>query len=110
MGVTYPNHTVTVYRNRQVGNSNRFSMSATFTPYAADIQPAGAERQQLAPDRYGAVYTAFVDSNDQVREGDQIRDENGKIYGVRAVQKWDGGGGFADLDCLELTVIALDAN
>lgn len=107
--VTFPNHTVTVYRNRRIGSSNRYSMSATFTPYSADIQPASMEKQQLAPGRYGAVFSAYVDSTDSVKEGDQVHDENGKVYSVRAVQSWEGGGGFADLDHLELTLIAEDA-
>jgi hypothetical protein len=107
--VTYANHTITVYRNRQIGSANRFSMSATFTAYSADIQPAAAERQALVPDRYGAVFSAWVDSTDEIQEGDEVHDEAGKVYSVRAVQKWQAGGGFADLDHLELTLIAQDA-
>ncbi len=110
MSISYQNHSITVYRNRRINTTNRFAMSATFTPYAADIQPAAADRQQLAPERYGAVFSAFVDSSDDIKEGDQVHDDSGKVYSVRGVQKWDGGGGFADLDHLELTLIALDAN
>lgn len=109
MTVTYQNHTITIYRNRQKANTNRFTMSATFTVYGADIQPSSPLRQQLAPDRYGAVYDGFVDSSIDIKEGDQVYDDNGKVYSVRGVETWTGGGGFADLDHIFLTLIALDA-
>lgn len=109
MTLFYPNHTITIYRNRRQGSTNLYGMSATFTPYQADIQPASAQRQQLAPDRWGAVFSAFVDSSDDIQEGDQIHTEDGKVYSVRGVQTWEGGGGFAELDHLELVLVALDA-
>lgn len=109
MTLFFPNHSITIYRNRQIGASNRFSMSATYTVYSADIQPTSADRQQLAPERWGAVFTAFVDSSDDIREGDQIKTEDGKLYSVRGKKVWEGGGGFAELDHLELVLVALDS-
>lgn len=109
MTVDFPNHQISIYRNRQINGTNRFTMSATFTPYNADIQPGSSLRQQLVPERWGAVFTAYVDSSDDIQEGDQVRTEDGKIYSVRGVQKWEGGGGFADIDHLELILVAQDA-
>jgi len=107
--ISYQNHTITIYRNRKIGSSNRFSMSATFTVYGADIQPASALRQQLVPDRFGAVFDGYVDSGTPIKEGDQIYDDSGKVYSVRGVETWSGGGGFADLDHIMITLVALDA-
>lgn len=105
----YPNHTISIYRNRQIGTSNRYSMSATFTSYSADIQPASGERQQQFSDRWGAVFTAYVDSSDNVKEGDQIHTEDGKVYSVKGMRRWSGSAGFAELDHLELILVAVDA-
>ena len=109
MTISFPNHTISIYRNRRKGTANRWGMSATFTAYQADIQPAGSQRQQQFPDRWGALFSAFVDTNADVKEGDQIRTEDGKVYSVKGVQRWEGGGGFADLDHLELVLTAQDA-
>lgn len=109
MTLYYPNHTITIYRNRQKGSSNRYAMSATYTAYAADIQPASRQRQEMFPERWGALFSAFVDVSDDIQEGDQIITEDGKVYSVKGVQRWDGGGGFADLDHLELVLSAIDA-
>lgn len=109
MTLFYPNHTITIYRNRRIGVSNRWGMSATFTPYQADIQPASLGRQQLVPEHSSAIFDAFVDSSDDVREGDQIRTEDGKLYSVKGVEKWEGGGVFGDIDHLYLLLTSLDA-
>lgn len=109
MSISYRNHTIQVYRNRKVGSTDRYTMSATFTGYAADIQPASMDRQQFFPGRFGAVFSAFVDTSADIKEGDQLHDEDGKVYSVHAVNHWEGGGGFAEIDHIELTVTALDA-
>jgi hypothetical protein len=109
MTLDFPNHQITIYRNRRISSSNRFSMSATFTPYSADIQPGSELRQQLVPERWGAVFTAFVDTSSDIQEGDQVHTEDGKLYSVRGVQHWEGGGGFSDIDHLELVLVALDS-
>lgn len=109
MTLFYDNHQISIYRNRQIGSTNRFGMSATYTVYPADIQPASLERQQMFPERWGAVFTAFVDASDDIREGDQIVSEDGKVYSVKGVERWQGGGGIAELDHLELTLVAMDA-
>lgn len=109
MTLFYANHQITIYRNRRKGITNRYGMSATFTGYPADIQPASPQRQQVSPGRWVASFTAFVDSSDNIQEGDQIHSEDGKVYSVKGVKTWEGGAGFAELDHLELTMTALDA-
>ncbi|CAB4151797.1 hypothetical protein UFOVP585_37 [uncultured Caudovirales phage] len=95
---------ITIYRNRKIGSSNRFSVSATFTAYQADIQPASLQRQQMEDQRYGALYTAFLEASVDVKEGDQIRVGN-KKYSVKGVQKWAGAG---LLDHIELLLVSID--
>lgn len=109
MTVFFPNHRITIYRNSRIGNTNRFNMSATYTAYQADIQPASQTRQEQFPVGWGALFSAFVDSSDDIQEGDEIRTEDGKVYSVKGVQRWDGGGGFAEVDHLELVLVAQDA-
>lgn len=109
MTLFYPNHSITIKRNRRKGSTNRYAMSATFTVYSADIQPASSTRQQQFPNKFGSLFSAFVDASDGINEGDQIITEDNKLYSVKGVQRWQGGGGFAELDHLELVLVALDA-
>lgn len=109
MTLFFPNHQITIYRNRRKGTANRWGMSATFTAYQADIQPASGIRQQQFPDRWGALFSAFVEVSDDIKEGDQIITEDGKKYSVKGIQRWDGGGVFTELDHLELVLVAQDA-
>lgn len=109
MTLYFPNHTITIYRNRRKGTSDRYGMSATYTAYYADIQPASRQRQEQFPERWGALFSAFVDSCEDIRENDQIVTEDGKVYSVKGVQRWEGGGGFAELDHLELVLVSIDA-
>lgn len=97
---------ITIYRRRKIGSSDRYAMSATFTAYNADIQPASAERVAEVDGRYGAIYTAFVDANVDIKEGDQVKVIGGKTYGVKGVQKWEGAG---LLDHIELVLESQDA-
>lgn len=109
MTISFQNHTIQIYRNRRIGSSNRYSMSATFTGYAADIQPATLDRQQFFPGRFGAVFSAYIDASADIKEGDQAHDEDGKVYSVKAVNHWDGGGVFGDVDHIELIMTSEDA-
>lgn len=102
----FPSHAITIRRLRSIGGG-KSNFSATFTVYAADIQPAGLDREnQIAPGRVGAVYEAFVDSGVQVREGDQI-DSGGVRYSVRAVTSWQGAG---MLDHKHLILVSQDGS
>ena len=96
---------ITIYRRRRAGNTHRFSISATYTSYWADIQPASDERIQLGNGRFGAVFTAFVDENVPVKENDSL-DVSGKRYAVKGVQIYTG----ADLiSHKELLLVSEDA-
>lgn len=81
-----------IYRNRRIGSSARFSMSATFTSMNADIQPATQERTEFVSGRIGAVFSGFIDTTYDIKEGDQIVTEDGKRYSVKGVQRWQGAG------------------
>ena len=106
MQVFFQNHEITIYRNRKVAGKNQFGMSATFTGYQADIQPATDQRTQFVGGRIGATFTAFVDSNVPIKEGDQVVTEDGKRYSVRGAANY-GGAGL--LDHTEITMVSQDA-
>lgn len=82
-------------------------MSATFTVYDADIQPASLERTQFVEGRFGATYVGFLDATVDIKEGDYVHDEDGNVYAVRGVSRWQGAG---LLDHIELTLTSEDAN
>ncbi|TAL08218.1 MAG: hypothetical protein EPO02_13605 [Nitrospirae bacterium] len=105
MQVFFQNHQITIYRNRKVANKDKFSMSATLTVYDSDIQPATDQRTEFVGGRIGATFTAFVDSNVPIKEGDQVLTEDGKRYSVRGVANYSGAG---LLDHTELTMTAQD--
>lgn len=81
-------------------------MSATFTAYNADIQPASKERTEFVSGRIGTTYVAFVEATVDVKEGDQVVTvSDGKRYSVKGVQRWQGAG---LLDHVELTLTSQD--
>lgn len=109
MTLFFANHSIQIYRRRRKGSSDRYAMSATFTAYQSDIQPASQERTEFVQGRFGATYTAFVDATIDIKEGDQARIIGGtydnKLFGVKGVQHWEGAG---LLDHLELILVAQD--
>lgn len=105
MTLFFANHQITIYRNRKIGSSNRFSMSATLTAYSIDIQPASDQRTQYTNGRFGATFVAYVDSGVEVKEQDKIVTEDGKNYRVTGVGNWSGAG---LLDHKELMLTSLD--
>jgi hypothetical protein len=98
---------IQIYRQRRIGSTNRYSVSATFTAYNMDIQPESRpDRLQMSGNRYGTQWVGFIDANVDIKEGDEIRvTDTGKKYGVKGVQKWAGAG---LLDHIELTLISQD--
>ena len=106
MTIFFRNHQITIYRRRRKGSSDRYGMSATFTGYNADVQPAGQERTEFVQGRIGATFVAYIDSTVDIKEGDQVRTEDGKRYSVKGVQVWSGAG---LLDHIELTMTSQDA-
>lgn len=109
MTLFFANHEITIYRMRKKTGVDKFTMSATFTVYNADIQPASQERQEMAGGRFGATFQAFVDTGVDIKENDQVRTEDGKVYSVRGVSKWDGSGILYDVDHVELILVSQDA-
>lgn len=105
MTLYFANHQITIYRTRKKAGADRYTLSATFTGYSADIQPASQERTQFVEGRFGKTFTAFVDSSIDVKEGDQIRTEDGKRYSVKGVSSWDSAG---MLDHKELILVSQD--
>lgn len=106
MTVFFKNHQITIYRSRRKGSTNKFGMSATFTAYQADIQPASQERIEMVTGRFGATFVAFVDANVNIKENDQVVTEDGKRYAVKGVSHWEGAG---LLDHVELILTSQDA-
>lgn len=106
MTLFFVNHEIQIYRRRRKGTSDRYGMSATFTSYQSDIQPASQERTEFVQGRIGATFTAFIDASVSVKEGDQIVTEDGKRYSVKGVQVWAGAG---LLDHIELILTSQDA-
>lgn len=88
----FRNHEITIYRNRRVGASHRYTFSATLTVCPIDIQPASQSRVEFVNGRIGATFTGFVDANVDVKENDRIQTEDGKRYTVKGVSIWDGAG------------------
>lgn len=106
MTIYFPNEQITIYRRRRIGLSDRYGMSATFTSYNADIQPADRERAEFVQGRIGATFVAFVEATVDIKEGDQVLTADNKLYSVKGVQKWQGAG---LLDHIELTLTSQDA-
>lgn len=104
--IFFKNHEIQIYRRRRKGNSDRYGMSATFTAYNADIQPASQERTEFIQGRIGTTFTGFVEVTVQIKEGDQVVTEDGKRYSVKGVQIWAGAG---LLDYTELILTSQDA-
>jgi hypothetical protein len=106
MTIFFKNHQITIFRRKRKGSADRYAMSATFTSYQSDIQPASQQRTEFVSGRIGAVYTAFIDATIDIKEGDYVHNEDGKIYAVKGVQVWEGA---YLLDHIELTLTSLDA-
>lgn len=105
MTLFFKNHEIQIYRNRQIGSANRYSMSATYTSYNADIQPASDQRTEFVNGRIGATFTAYVETDVDIKEQDEIRTEDGKRYTVKGVASWSGAG---LLSHKELTLVSQD--
>lgn len=104
MTLYFANEQITILRQRRKGNSDRYAMSATFTAYQADIQPASSQRTEFVQGRFGSTFVAFVEASVDVKEGDYIQTSD-KRYAVKGVQRYQGAG---LLDHLELTITSQD--
>lgn len=109
MVVFFQNSEIQIYRRRRVGSTHTFAMSATFTAYSSDIQPASQERTEFVQGRFGKTYTAFVEASVDIKEADQLvvigGEYNNRRFSVKGVSQW-GGAGL--LDHTELIIAAQD--
>ena len=110
MALFFTNHEITVYRNRRIGSSNRYNVSATGTVIPSDITPASLERTKFENRSVGKTYLGYVEVDADVKEGDEIvvtdsSDLNAKRYSVKGVSRWEG---FGIVDCKELTLVSMD--
>lgn len=109
MTLFFANEEIQIYRKRRKGSSDRWVHSATFTAYPADIQPEAPERVEFVQGRVGATYLGFVNTDVEVKEGDQVKviggTFDGKRFSVKGVSHWENAG---LLDSVELTLVAQD--
>lgn len=105
MSLFFTSDQISIYRQRRIGSTNRYSVSATFTAYNADIQPADRERTEMVNGSYGATFVAYVDSNVEIKEGDEIRTD-GKKYLVKGVSDFKSVG---LLEHKELIIVSQNA-
>lgn len=98
---------IQIYRQRRIGSTNRYSVSATLTAYNIDIQPeTRPDRLEMSGRRYGTQWVGFISADVNIKEGDEIRViDTGKRYGVKGVQTWANAG---LLDHKELSLISQD--
>lgn len=107
MTIYFTNAEIQIYRRRRKGSSDRYAMSATFTAYQADIQPATRDRTEMIDGKFGAVWDAFVDASVDIKEGDQlVNTSTGKRYSVRGVNDWSNA---SLVDHKELLIVSQDA-
>lgn len=90
MTIYFRSHEITIYRSRHQGN-NKYTFSATFTAYQADIQPIDPQRLDAVGGRIGKTWVAFVDASVNIKEGDQVV-TGGIRYGVKGVSTWQNAG------------------
>jgi nucleoid-associated protein YejK len=105
MTLFFTNSEISIYRYTKKAGADRYTMSATFTVFLADIQPASQERVEFVQGRIGKTFVAYLDSSIDAKEGDEIR-VGTKVYSVKAVSKWQGAG---LLDHVELILTSQDA-
>lgn len=103
MTLFFASHTIIIKRARAQG-SNKYTYSATFTAYQADIQPAGPQRTEQVSGRVGLTYEAWMDPSVPVREGDVLI-SSGTRYNVKAVETYQGAG---LLDSKHLILVSQD--
>lgn len=74
------------------GTANRLALS-TVTAALGTLQPVGLEKTMRIGGVPGSLYKIFVESDIDLQEGDQLKDEDENIYTVRkgGVTKWRHG-------------------
>lgn len=109
MTLFFSNEEITIYRNRRIGATNRYTMSATGTVEAIDINPASLERTEFENSAIGKTYIAYVEVDTDIKEADEVVVLSGtlvnKRFSVKGVSRWEGLG---IVDCKELTLVSRD--
>lgn len=110
MTLFFSNHDIQIYRNRRIGVTDRYNMSATGTVERADINPASLERTEFENSAIGKTYIAYVEVATNIKEGDEVviadaSTLNNKRFSVKGVSRWEGLG---IVDVKELTLVSKD--
>ncbi len=104
----FTNSTIQIYRNRRIGSTNRYTVSATGTVHLSDITPASLERTEFQNQAIGKTYIGYVEVDVDIKEGDEAVVDSGDLstrYSVKGVSRWEG---FGIVDCKELILVAKD--
>jgi hypothetical protein len=78
-------HTVSVKRATATTGIKK-TYQAAATGVRCLIQPLDPEAQETVKDGWGRDYKAFFLSGTDIREGDQLTDQSGRIFSVRGVR------------------------
>jgi len=84
------------------GTADRLALSTVTAAYG-HLQPVAREKIQLVEGIPGKTYYIFVDGDIDIKENDQLKDEDGNIYTVKrgGVTKWMHGA----MDYQEILII-----
>ena len=87
------NQKVIISRLFPVGGSTTRLALSTVTAAFGHLQPIAPDKVQLVQGVPGKTFRIFCDGDLDILEGDQIKDEAGKIYTVRkgGVTRWNHG-------------------
>lgn len=85
----FPSEQIIIRRQRSKSGL-RYGFSATGTVQDLDLQPVEVERVNVLGGRIGKTYEGWLDSNVDIKEGDQIKIiDTGKIFTVKAVSTYE---------------------
>lgn len=87
------NQRVIICRMLPVDGSRSHLALSTVTAVFGHLQPVAAEKVGLFNGVYGKTYKIFVDADIDIKEHDQLRDEDQNIYTVKkgGVTRWHHG-------------------
>lgn len=79
--------------SRMVAVSGANKILSTVTAAFGTLQPVQNEKVQMVAGVTGKAYVIFVDGDIDIKEGDQLKDEDGNIYTVvhGGVTRWQHG-------------------
>lgn len=85
------NQRVVIARLQSVGG-NKLAL-ATVTAAVGYLEPLAGDKTLIAEGIAGKVYRIFLDKAEDIKEDDQLKDDQGNIYTVRkgGVTRWQHG-------------------